>query len=305
MRRATLIPALLLLICTLHAQPTLPPVYLNHVTITVSPETYRSIAASVFLRDDFASVEERLTRIEGRESVNGVYLYGRDTFVEFLASDDQTPAGALGFSMGIEDRHQLPRLQRALAAQLQVPLQIASRHCQLDRTWTPWFDFIRGDWMPPGPVTFSIMAYHPSYVADRSRGVNRSLVSSVRAQALARQQQPNRLLGDVRRLVLWSEPAEIQSMMQSLAALGYQRSSDGPVQTLRGPDIEFVFVPLEPQETRKFEIYFALAHPYDGPLAYRFPDNSTLTFFSKIARWSFPGHIKPAKPPSALAAKTP
>ena len=283
----------------------LPDVYLNHISITVSPETYKALAAAEFLRDEFASSEQRVTQFENEPASQALYLFGRDTFIEFVRADANNRIGSIGIGMGIEDQSQLPEVQQALSQKLSVPLQIHRRSWSVDHQTLPWFEYIHGDWMPPGPLDVSVMAYHPDYVQERSAGVDRSRVTSVRAQVLAHQHHPDRLMRDVRRLVLWSEPAEINSLTGALVALGFQLSFDGPVENLRGPDIEFNLIPLKAHEERKVEIYFSLTRKYTGPLCYRFPDNSTLAFVSSLAQWSFPGRIKPDPNATAVAAKKP
>ena len=90
------------------------PVFLNHVYVVPDAATYAALRDSEFLRE-FAVVEERTTH-RGDMSYTGLYLYGRNTYFEFLKPDEAIgfPAGGSGVAFGVELEGGLERLARNL-----------------------------------------------------------------------------------------------------------------------------------------------------------------------------------------------
>jgi hypothetical protein len=93
-----------------------PPVYLNHVAVSLDKATLDDLAASPFLKDELM-LRQQTTQVDGGTRSNtALYVSGRQTYVEIgLGVVGQPPApgtdplGDLGFGMWIDDRAQLPR----------------------------------------------------------------------------------------------------------------------------------------------------------------------------------------------------
>ena len=80
---------------TVEDEPT-PKVYLNHFFLLVDSSTYKYIAESDFIKNEFAHFEERTTVVENNESYSGAYIYGKNTYFEFFdksESEDFMPPG--------------------------------------------------------------------------------------------------------------------------------------------------------------------------------------------------------------------
>ena len=76
------------------------PVFLNHLYVVPDLETYDAIASSDALRE-LIVVEERTT-VRRDLTYTGVYLYGRDTYFEFLKPSGAFPEGSSGVAFGVE-----------------------------------------------------------------------------------------------------------------------------------------------------------------------------------------------------------
>jgi hypothetical protein len=62
-----------------------PPVYFNHITIFLSPQTYAAILQSPFLRDEFSAFQERTVQRDGGAwSYTGIFISGQHTYLELF-----------------------------------------------------------------------------------------------------------------------------------------------------------------------------------------------------------------------------
>ena len=89
------------------------PVYLNHLYVVPDLETYSALASSQALRE-LIVVEERTT-VRPDLTYTGVYLYGRDTYFEFLQPSDAFAPGSSGVGFGVEVPGATDQVMAALA----------------------------------------------------------------------------------------------------------------------------------------------------------------------------------------------
>jgi Family of unknown function (DUF5829) len=107
---------------TLLAQ-TLPPVYFNHITIFLSPETYAAVLQCPFLRDGFSAFREHTVQRDGGAwSYTGIFISGQHTYLELFKAGQfpnlgTTIRGQIVFNMWIDDRTLLPLFRDRLAAE--------------------------------------------------------------------------------------------------------------------------------------------------------------------------------------------
>ncbi|HKS43122.1 MAG TPA: DUF5829 family protein, partial [Blastocatellia bacterium] len=81
------------------AKENMTPVYLNHFFLTLDPQTYKEIWDSPFLKDEFATFEQRTT-VRADMTYTGIYFYGRRTYFEFFEAG--TASGRAEGASGIE-----------------------------------------------------------------------------------------------------------------------------------------------------------------------------------------------------------
>src|SRR6185312_16926980 len=89
-------------------RPPPPVVLLNHFYIVPDTATFEAMAASEFLRQEFAPGETRTT-VRADASYTGLYLYGIHTYCEFLDArrDRRLVPGASGLALGVDRIHDL------------------------------------------------------------------------------------------------------------------------------------------------------------------------------------------------------
>ena len=284
------------------AQETRPPVYFNHLSITVPEGTFKALAATPFLCGEFAGCEQRTTVVDGgMESYSGIYLYGEKTYIEFVLASGADAAGDIGLGMSVDDRAAMPELQDFLQRQLKVPVKLEKRTRHVGAADVDWFDYLYADWLAGDELSLWVMAYYPDYFT----AIHAESTATTRENNLAQLYRHDLYLKNVKRLVLWNTQSRIDAVSGLLLSLGWDLYADGKVVTFRGAGMEIIFVPVKANEPSRLEIDFDLNRKYAGALEYRFPDDSELVFASHIARWTFPAPPKPGKaPPVEVPEKT-
>ena len=91
------------------------PVYLNHLYVVPTPETYKAVAENDFLEKNFGAFESRTTT-RADKTYTGLYFYGEHTYFELLEppKDGKAPETFSGVAFGAETPGQIcKRWQRA------------------------------------------------------------------------------------------------------------------------------------------------------------------------------------------------
>ncbi len=141
------------------------PVFLNHVYFVPDAETYAALAQCRFLRDSLAVCEERET-VRADTSYEGLYLYGRHTYVEFLAPGTKAPfaAGSSGLALGLELEGATQELARRLEGR-KVRTFGAPITRELEGQPLPWFQIL-GIEMPVAGLDLFTLEYDPRFLAS-------------------------------------------------------------------------------------------------------------------------------------------
>ena len=156
------------------------PLYLNHLFAVVDQDTYRALASSTFLCEQFAVSEERTT-VRPDLTYSGLYFYGERTYFEFL------PPGAAsgsGLALGVER----PGALAALAAKLKaadIATQGGPITRQLGDKSVPWFEIL-GIEMPPSRLSVFGMEYAPGFLQSWHPDQPPSFASIARSDILTR-----------------------------------------------------------------------------------------------------------------------
>lgn len=218
------------------------PVYLNHVFAVVDRETYDAIAASKFLREEFAVTEQRTTK-RADISYTGQYFYGMRTYFEFLPPESAAGlvAGNSGVGLGIEAAGGLDAFgkqleQRGLSSQ-QAPVTRELAGEQL-----PWFRMLGID-MPTASFSLFAMEYQPQFLerwhaddAARPPLLARSAVLQRYATVLKRAAlREGSLFKDIREVRLALDRAQREPLLAICAAAGYEIEKGADSWTVFGP----------------------------------------------------------------------
>src|SRR5579863_2259845 len=146
----------------LPAQDTTLPVYLTHVMLYVSEDTYEALKASSLFRTELGEFAEATVHAEGGTlSYTGLYLFGSHTYLEIFKTGPSDishkiePPGRTALAMWIDHRSQLPLIRDRLSESI-VTRKDAQNH--------PWYDYIAEDPANQVGVTSFISGLYPDGV---------------------------------------------------------------------------------------------------------------------------------------------
>jgi hypothetical protein len=275
---------------------TLPfPVSLNHFYVVPEAETYKAIAGSEFLKSEFAVTETRTT-VRADSTYTGFYVYGVNTYFEFLESisDGSMAKGASGVAFGVDEPGGLKAIAAALADEFPGEAQLITR--ALNDRAVPWF-FMAGPKSLPykGPSGFSfwLMEYHPDFLSEwkpqpggSNKGVSRREI--LRRYAVTLGGQPARpLFEDVIGLTVALDESQILRWTDLCRAFGFRPIKEKDAAVLEGPDLTLRLVPAQGERRGVREIRMRLSRRPENPGVHRF-GASTLTLRNDAsATWEF------------------
>jgi hypothetical protein len=261
-------------------QGSVPPVYLNHVVIYVSGETYDALKASSLIRNEFSDSRESTIHTEGG-SINytGLYVSGMSTYLEIFAtglselSHKVEPPGRVFFGMWMDHRTQLPAIHERLP--------MVEMGTMRDAQNQPWYDYIGDDPAKTEGVNSFVFGLYPD-------GVVRSAASRVSPY------RKDRLLHDIVACTVTVGTAERDALIRNFRAYGYELRDEGQHIVANGAEFTLTILPIKPGERRSASIEMTLNHKNPGNESYRMGD-SELRFQGRNATLSLtfpPGNNK-------------
>lgn len=140
---------------------------MNHFFVVPDAATYRAISNSDFLRREFAVTEIRTTT-RGDSTYTGFYLYGVNTYFEFLeiARNDGIRTGDSGVAFGSDQTGGLQTIAAALPGEFPAAAPIITR--EYEGHSVPWFFMATPESFPykdPAGFSFWLMEYHPGFLS--------------------------------------------------------------------------------------------------------------------------------------------
>jgi hypothetical protein len=253
------------------AQGSVPPVYVNHVVIYVSAETYDALKASPMIRNQFSDSGEATIHAEGGSiSYTGLYVSGMNTYLEIFAtgvselSHKVEPPGRIFFGMWIDHRTQLPAIHERLPK-----VEMGTRRNAQNQ---PWYDYIGDDPAKTEGVNSFVFGFYPDGIV-RSAGRR---ISPYRK---------DQLLHDIVACTVTVGIAERDALIRNFRGYGYAIREEGQNIVAKGPEFTLTILPAEPGERRPASIEMTLNHENTGNKSYRMGD-SELRFQGKKATLS-------------------
>jgi len=259
-----------------------PPVYFNHITIFLSPETYAAILQSPFLRDEFSAFQEKTVQRDGGAwSYTGIFLSGQHTYLELFKAGPfphlgTTIPGQVVFNMWIDDRTLLPVFRDRLAAETGATLHIDTGRNAQNK---PIYDMVKSEGGPAsdfGPgmrVDTELKGYYPDGIT-REKRLGGYL--------------PARYLHDVTGFTLTTNEAERHRLIQEFRAYSYDiGAAGGAKQIVSGPGITFAFVLTKPGAPRRLVVDFSMNNTRTTEQTYQFTDAAQLRIQGSTAQWVF------------------
>jgi hypothetical protein len=249
-------------------QDSVPPVYLTHIGIYVSPETYEALKASALIREEFSGFREATNQAEGGAlTYTDLNIYGMHTYFEIFEtgyseiSHNVEPPGRISLTMWIDHRTQLPILRDRLP--------VASLSTRRDAQNQPWYDFLDEHVAKAEGVTSWVAGRYPDGVVRSVRGY-----------------QPDRLLHDLVSCTVAVQASEREKLVRNYRAYGYAIREDRSRAIAAGPEFTLTVLPARRGQPRTASIEMTLNHEKDGEQHYRMGD-AELQFAGKRATLSF------------------
>ena len=217
-----------------------------------------------FLTREFAPFEARTT-VRNDKSYTGIYWYGRETYFELFEPGEQGPAGASGLALGVEEPEASALVKQRWEAALGGPGGgLVTRKTETDEV--PWFEMTYAREIPG--VRVWLMEYHRDFLA-RWYGALTPARSITRADVLDRyvakigqsDRRESALLRDVVGLTIALAPAERETLVKQLRAVGWTATDEADAVVCRGPDAERLRL-VTPTAARSgiVEVEFSLQH---------------------------------------------
>lgn len=215
-----------------------PPVFLSHFNVVVDRATYDELRESPAIAA-LAGIEERHT-VAGNDSWSGFYVYGRQTYMEFFASDT-LPEGArpedCGIGLTVERAGGVDSVATRLRTVFGDKVEIHQQVRTVSTGDIPWF--IATELNTDGPDVMStwVMEVDPAYLAAMHPGAIVSHPLS-REQYLSWNFRPDQLLDGVVGIRAALNTVEMTRLANELELIGWSVHRAGGGFRARGPDFK-------------------------------------------------------------------
>lgn len=190
--------------CILICMPTFaqerpPDIHLNHAYIVPDVQTYETVRNSEFLKN-FAVVEERTTHRKDK-TYSGFYVYGTNTYFEFLKADKENKPGEFKIALGVDENGGIDRIRKNAET-----AGIATNVQEVTRQWNGkdvnWFKSLEEKCNSKDSCDFHlwVLEYQPSFLQDwnpkrgEAAGVRRGEVLKRYADVLGQEQAEKSML---------------------------------------------------------------------------------------------------------------
>jgi hypothetical protein len=275
---------------------TLPfPVFLNHFYVVPDATTYKAISGSEFLKNEFAVTETRTT-VRADSTYTGFYVYGVNTYFEFLESisDGSIEKGASGVAFGVDEPGGLKAIAAAMPEEFPGEATLITR--ALNDRPVPWFFMATPKSFPYGDssgFSFWLMEYHPSFLAEwkpQPQGSNtgvarRDILGRYAATLTGQPTQP--LFQDVVGLTVALGEARIKRWSELCQAFGFRLGKERDAVVLEGPDLTLRLLPARSDWRGVREILMRLRRPPSNPTEYKLGTSRLALKGDTSATWSF------------------
>lgn len=270
----------------------LPPVYLNHVFVVLDHDSYRAIAESAFVRDEFAVFEQKTVSADEGESWTGTYLTGVNTYLELFAPGgvEGASVGSAGVAFGVEQPGSIASVRERLQASFSGVPDQGLRHWTDGQQTVPWFHYVN---MPlegsEEPFGAWVMEYHPAIFQHRS--IPLPATGLLPREAYLRERfsaQTPRLLKDIVGVTLALGDDLAKQVGATLRAFGYEEARNDDLVVYEGPEVR-ICVGAAPAESpyRITALLFSLQRGIDRSVVLRLSAESELRLQNNMAEWRF------------------
>lgn len=247
----------------------MPPVHLNHFFVVLSPEVFRSVRNSTFLRSAFSAFEERTTSSQN-QTWSGLYYYGRNTYFEFLpvGSLDAQKQGDCSIAFGVDGIGESDAIARRLESEFETPVEPSIVYRGDDKI--PWFRLLlpRRSVAVPWFETW-VMEYHQDFLPrwnpklpPAATSISReAILTRYKAVAVGTEFKQPHLFEDIESITIALPPEDRLKFNSWLKALGFSSASVGERTDFTGPDIKVTVVAATADRRGILEAGLKLSQP--------------------------------------------
>jgi hypothetical protein len=280
------------------AKESMNPVYLNHFFLTLDPQTYKEIWESPFLKDEFATFEQRTT-VRADMTYTGIYFYGTHTYFEFFEAGKASgrAEGASGIASGIEAQGGSDQLKEHLESFLKIKAMKTTITRKMNDKEIPWFHSVGGNFVDRTPLLMTwTMEYHKDFLnswypdlSPATRGITRrEVLERYTAKLGDNEKRGQKYIDDVIEMHIALDEKSRSQFIKEREAFGYKITGDASRTVCAGPGIDYIVMPQTPQSVGITAIKLSLKKNKTGQKVYRFGGKSVLQFNDdRTAMWSF------------------
>lgn len=271
------------------ASASLPPVYLDHVYMVLDGQTYKDIARSEFMRNQFASFREKTTVLDS-QSLSAAYINGECTYIEIFEADKDPKfkLGMMGIGLSIEAAGGsdliLQRLNAKFAGKAKTELStIKSDGRDIPIYYATYVEYTDKEL----PLSTWVTEYHNDYFKSRFPDIKPEDDGITRKQALKRSFKSAMYFQDIIEVTVALDDTQARRLIDELEAFGYTIREEGKKKICLGPDIKFIVTPLTASTGGITKLKMSLLRKKQGQKTYKFGAQSVLTFKGETATWVF------------------
>ena len=280
------------------AKGNMNPVYLNHFFLTLDPQTYKEIWDSPFLKDEFATFEQRTT-VRADMTYTGIYFYGTRTYFEFFEAGKASgrAEGASGIASGIEAPGGSDQLKERLESFLKIKAMKTTITRKMNDKEIPWFHSVGGNFVDRTPMLTSwTMEYHKDFLngwypdlSPATRGITRrEILERYTAKLGDNEKRKQKYIDDVIEMHLALDEKGRAQFAKEREAFGYKITGNAGQTICEGPEIKYIVTEQTPESAGITAIKLSLRKNKSGQKVYRFGRKSVLQFNDdRTAMWSF------------------
>jgi hypothetical protein len=280
------------------AKENMMPVYLNHFFLTLDPQTYKEIWDSPFLKDEFATFEQRTT-VRADMTYTGIYFYGTQTYFEFFEAGKASgrAEGASGIASGIEAPGGSDQLKERLESFLKIKAMKTTITRKMNDKEILWFHSVGGNFADRTPMLQTwTMEYHKDFLngwypdlSPKTGGITRKeILERYTAKLGDNEKRKRKYIDDVIEMHLALDEKGRSQFVKEREAFGYKITSNAGQTICEGPEIKYIVTEQTPESVGITAIKMSLRKNKSGQKTYRFGRKSVLQFNdNRTATWSF------------------
>ncbi len=261
---------------------------INHLYITLDPETLESIATSEFICQDFCTMSRETVQAD-EESWTGIYLRGKHTYLELFAPDGAKglKEGFSGIGFNTQQAGQINIINEKLKPLVTKEIEPILRIRQTEKGKVPWFYYVSIKDSEREAFALWLMEFHQDYLDYKGIKLSKTGNFSRAAYMKTLDTSENSLFNDILEVHLNLTSSEHQDLALLLRAFGYQSSSSKNITTYRSNGFTLQVSEKVNPFYRIRKVVCLLTTQPDEEKSYSFDNNAHLRVTKELAIFQF------------------